>query len=212
MVAWCIGGGAAGMEVSEGASAASCGGSRGVGGRVFKGREGCGPLDGREHRQHKLNELLNMNLALSYSTRSNGFFVTALAVVLLGVGCSKEADPAAAVPAAPAPAPAAADASTASGAAVGAAAAAASSAAAAASDAATKAASQAQELIDKLKAAISGKRSNEAADLLAQLTKVQLTPEQQRVVDDLKSSMQKAVADQAVGEGKKALGDALKIK
>ncbi len=55
----------------------------------------------------------------------------------------------------------------------------------------------AQVLIDKAKALVTDKKYQEALSSLAQLANVQLTPEQQKMVDDLKTTIQSALNSDA---------------
>lgn len=57
---------------------------------------------------------------------------------------------------------------------------------------------QAQSMIDRAKEYISQKKYQDALASLKQLSNVSLTPEQQKVVDDLKAQVQKLVAGDAV--------------
>src|SRR5260221_306791 len=67
------------------------------------------------------------------------------------------------------------------------------------SDAATAATSQAQGLIDKAKSLVDGGQYADASKLLQQLANMKLTPEQQKMVDDLKATFQKSLAGSALG-------------
>ena len=73
--------------------------------------------------------------------------------------------------------------------------------------AATSAASgQAQALIDKAKALVTDQKYQDALTTLQQLASVQLTPEQQKLVDDLKAQIQTALAKKTASD---ALGGVL---
>ena len=79
-----------------------------------------------------------------------------------------------------------------------------------AQDAAATTASKAQEWIDKAKSLIAENKYSEASSALQQLAALKLTPEQQKLVDDLKAQIQKALAAKATGEGTSAVGNLLK--
>ena len=72
--------------------------------------------------------------------------------------------------------------------------------------AASAASSQAQALIDRAKALVTDQKYQEALTTLQQLASVQLTPEQQKLVDDLKAQIQTALAKKAASD---ALGGVL---
>jgi outer membrane PBP1 activator LpoA protein len=75
-----------------------------------------------------------------------------------------------------------------------------------------KASEQAQALIEQTKVLLSEKKYQEASAKLAELANVQLTPEQQQLVDKLEAEIQKGLSSQAVESGKKALGGLLQGK
>jgi 2-oxoglutarate dehydrogenase E2 component (dihydrolipoamide succinyltransferase) len=84
----------------------------------------------------------------------------------------------------------------------------------AATDAVAAASSEADGLIAKAKALIADKKYQDAANMLTQLANTKLTPDQQKIVDDLKAQVQKYMAQQAVdkagSEASKAIGGLLK--
>jgi len=72
---------------------------------------------------------------------------------------------------------------------------------------------QAQGVIDQVKTLIAEKKYDEALGLFKKLGEIKLTPEQQKLVDDLKAQVQKLVAAQATkaltDEAAKAAGNLL---
>ena len=68
---------------------------------------------------------------------------------------------------------------------------------------------QAQGLIDQSKTYVSEKKYQEALGSLSQLTNLKLTPEQQKLVDDLKAQIQSALAKATATDPAAALGGAL---
>jgi hypothetical protein len=68
---------------------------------------------------------------------------------------------------------------------------------------------QAQELITKAQKLVSEKNYEGAMNLMNELKNFKLTPEQEKLVQDLKTTIQKALESQALSEGTKALGEAL---
>ncbi len=77
-------------------------------------------------------------------------------------------------------------------------------------DAAAASSSTAQELIDKAKNLVASNKLQEASSLLQQLAATKLTPEQQKLVDDLKAQIQKALGGKAATDGASAVGNLLK--
>lgn len=72
-----------------------------------------------------------------------------------------------------------------------------------------QASSKAQELITQAKSLVDAKKYTDASNILQQLAALKLTPEQQKLVEDLKTTIQQALAKQATTEGAKAVGGLL---
>lgn len=68
---------------------------------------------------------------------------------------------------------------------------------------------KAQEILTQAKALVSEQKYEEATSLLQKLSDFKLTPEQQKMVDDLKATIQKAMQSEAVKQGTKAIGNML---
>lgn len=115
------------------------------------------------------------------ASRMLGVLTVAVAVAIVS-GCSKQEQ----TPATTTPAAAADKAVQAAPA----------SAPAAVADTATAAASKAQGLIDKAKSLVDANQYTDASKIIQELSSMKLTPEQQKIVDDLKTLVQKKLADQ----------------
>ncbi len=82
-------------------------------------------------------------------------------------------------------------------------------AAPAAQNAATATASEAQGLIDKVQGYVTDSKYSDAANLLKELSSMKLTPEQQKLVNDLTAQVQKSMADAAASDAQKKATDAV---
>ena len=68
---------------------------------------------------------------------------------------------------------------------------------------------KAQELLTQAQSLVGEKKYEEAGNLLQKLANMKLTPEQQKTLDSLKATIQKALESDAVKEGTKAIGNML---
>jgi ElaB/YqjD/DUF883 family membrane-anchored ribosome-binding protein len=75
--------------------------------------------------------------------------------------------------------------------------------------AASSVTTQFDTLVQQAKSYISEKKYQEAATILQQISSLKLTPEQQKLYDDLKAQVQKALASQATQDATKAVGNIL---
>lgn len=74
------------------------------------------------------------------------------------------------------------------------------------------ASSQAQSLIERIKALIAEKKYSEALTAMSEITPANLTPDQQTLVEQLKTQAQNAMAKQTTDQGLKAVGGLLNQK
>ncbi|HPY30878.1 MAG TPA: hypothetical protein PLT00_11125 [Verrucomicrobiota bacterium] len=72
-----------------------------------------------------------------------------------------------------------------------------------------QAADKAQDLINQVRSLVEAKKYNEASGLLAQLANLKLTPEQQKTVGDLKTTIQQALSQQATSKAAEAVSGML---
>lgn len=68
---------------------------------------------------------------------------------------------------------------------------------------------QAQELLTQAQKLVGEKKYEEALNVVQKLADFKLTPEQQKLYDNLKATIQKAMESGAVQEGTKAIGNML---
>jgi len=139
--------------------------------------------------------------------------MTAGAALLLANGCGKEEPPASEPPKMPDQPAAASEAvkavSEAATDAQKAVQSAATQAVAQATSAASAASAQAQGLIDKATALVTDQKYPEAMSVVQQLSSLKLTPEQQKLVDDLKAKIQAALAKATAPDAASAVGNVL---
>jgi hypothetical protein len=74
---------------------------------------------------------------------------------------------------------------------------------------AVKLSAVAETSLEELKTLVDEKKYQEASAKLADMASVNLTPQQQELLDKLKAEIQKGLSGQAVESGKKALGGLL---
>jgi hypothetical protein len=72
-----------------------------------------------------------------------------------------------------------------------------------------EASNKADEMIKQAKGLVDANKYTDASNLLQQLGAMKLTPEQQKLVEDLRTAIKNALAKRATSEGTKAVGDLL---
>jgi hypothetical protein len=78
-----------------------------------------------------------------------------------------------------------------------------------AKEATDQASNRAQELITQARGLVDAKKYAEASNILQQLASLKLTPEQHKLVDDLKSRIQQGLAQQATSQAGDVVGNVL---